>query len=177
MKIAIIATITFVILNQSIVSQVDINNKIMLAQSFEQAGDYDKAAVLFEEIYSLQPQNYQVFESLNRVYVQAKKYESSVKLIESRLKQNSKDINLYGMLGTTYYLMGDEQKAYETWERGIRISPENQMNYRVIANYAIQRRVFDKAIEYFKKGKAVSQNPDLFSYDLANIYSLTMQFK
>ena len=177
MKIAIIAVIASLILSQSIISQVDINNKIMLAQSFEQAGDYDRAAILFEEIYSLQPQNYQVFESLNRVYTQSKKYESSVKLIESRLKQNSKDINLYGMLGTTYYLMGDEQKAYETWEDGIRISPENQMNYRVIANYAIQRRAFDKAIEYFKRGKAISQNPEMYSYDLANIYSLTMQFK
>jgi len=177
MKFAIIAVIASLILSQSIISQVDINNKIMLAQSFEQAGDYDRAAILFEEIYSLQPQNYQVFESLNRVYTQSKKYESSVKLIESRLKQNSKDINLYGMLGTTYYLMGDEQKAYETWEDGIRISPENQMNYRVIANYAIQRRAFDKAIEYFKRGKAISQNPEMYSYDLANIYSLTMQFK
>ena len=177
MKIAFIATITFLIFNRTLIPQVDINNKIMLAQSFEQAGDYDKAAKLFEEIYSLQPQNYQIFESLNRVYVQSKKYENSVKLIESRLKLNPQDVNLYGMLGTTFYLMGDENKAYNTWEDGIKTQPENQMHYRIIANYAIQRRTFDKAIEFFKRGKAVAQNPDLFSYDLANIYALTMQFK
>jgi len=73
--------------------------------------------------------------------------------------------------------MGNESKAYETWEEGLKILPENQMQYRVIANYAIQRRAFDKAIDYLKRGKAISQNPDLFSYDLANIYVLTMQFK
>lgn len=177
MKIAVIATITFLILNQSLISQVDINNKIMLAQSFEQAGEYDKAITIFAEIYSAQPQNYLVFESLNRVYVQSKKYDNSIKLIESKMKQNSRDVNLYGMLGTTYYLMGSENKAYEIWEDGIKIQPENQMNYRVIANFAIQRRAFDKAIDYLKRGKAISQNPDLFSYDLANIYALTMQFK
>ena len=149
----------------------------MLAQSFEQAGDYDKAIQIFEEIYSLQPQNYQVFESLNRVYVQSKRYENSVKLIEARIKTNPQDINLFGMLGTTYYLMGNENKSYESWEEGLKILPENQMKYRVIANFAMQRRAFDKAIDYLKRGKAVSQNPDLFSYDLANIYSLTMQFK
>src|SRR3989339_2042192 len=111
MKITYLTIITFLFFGSTILPQVDINNKIMLAQSFEQAGDYDKAAKLFEEIYSLQPQNYQIFESLNRVYVQSKKYESSAKLIESRIKNSPQDVNLYGMLGTTYYLMGDEQKA------------------------------------------------------------------
>ncbi len=177
MKIPFTAIIALLILNQSIVSQIDINNRIMLAQSFEQAGDYDKAAKLFEEIYALQPQNYQVFESLNRVYIQSKNYENSIKLIKSHLKNNPQDVNLFGMLGTTFYIMGDEQKAYDTWESGLKILPDNQMNYRIIANYALQRRAFDKAIEYFKKGKAIAQNPDLFSYDLANIYTLTMQFK
>lgn len=149
----------------------------MLAQSFEQAGDYDRAAKLFEEIYFIQPQNYLVFESLNRVYIQSKKYESSINLIESKMKLNTQDVNLFGMLGTTFYMMGDEHKAFETWEQGIEIAPENHMQYRIIANYALQRRAFDKAIEYFKRGKTVSKNPEMFSYDLANIYSLTMQFK
>jgi tetratricopeptide (TPR) repeat protein len=177
MKNAYSAITIILFLCSTIKAQVDINNKIMLAQSFEQAGDYDKAIILFEEIYNLQPQNYQVFESLNRVYVQSKKYENSVKIIRDRIKINPQDINLFGMLGTTYYLMGDERKSYETWEDGLKISPENQMQYRVISNFAIQRRAFDKAIDYLKRGKAISQNPEMFSYDLANIYSLTMQFK
>jgi tetratricopeptide (TPR) repeat protein len=177
MKISSVTVLILLCLSSTAFTQVDINNKIMLAQSFEQAGDYDRAAILFEEIYSLQPQNYQVFESLNRVYVQAKKYENSVKLIESRFNINPQDVNLHGMLGTTFYLMGDEKKAYDTWEEVLKIKPENHMNYRIIANYAIQRRAFDKAIEYFERGKAIAKNPEVFSYDLANIYSLTMQFK
>lgn len=177
MKIAHLAVIMTSFLISTIISQVDINNKIMLAQSFEQAGDYERAAILFEEIYSLQPQNYLAFESLNRVYIQLKKYESSIKIIESKIKSSPQDVNLFGMLGTTYYLMGNESKAYELWEEGIKIQPDNQMSYRVIANHAIQRRAFDKAIEYLKKGKAISQNPEQFSYDLTNLYSLTMRFK
>ena len=149
----------------------------MLAQSFEQAGDYDKAIMIFEEIYSVQPQNYLVFESLNRVYIQSKKYESSVKIVETRIKNNPQDVNLFGMLGTTYYLMGNESKAFDAWEEGIKTQPENHMSYRIMANHAIQRRAFEKAIDYLKRGKSVSQNPELYSYDLANIYSLTMQYK
>ena len=61
MKITYLAIITFLFFGSTILPQVDINNKIMLAQSFEQAGDYDKAITIFEEIYSVQPQNYLVF--------------------------------------------------------------------------------------------------------------------
>jgi tetratricopeptide (TPR) repeat protein len=148
----------------------------MLAQSFERTGDFDRAASLFEEIYSIQPQNYLIFESLNRVYLQSKQYQNSIDLIQKKINVNPQDINLYGMLGTTYYLMGNEEKAYETWEEGIKTQPDNQMSYRIMANNAIQRRAFDKAIDYLERGKAISQNPDYFAYDLANIYSLTMQF-
>lgn len=158
-------------------TQVDINNKIMLAQSFEQVGDFDKAIGLYEEIFSVQPHNYQVFESLNRVYLQAKKYDNSIKLIESKIKSNQGDVNLYGMLGSTYYLKGDEKKAFDIWEEGIKIAPDNSMQYRIIANFAIQRRAFDKAVDFLKRGKAIAQNPDIFSYDLANLFSLLMRYK
>ena len=177
MKKWLIAGLFLVLICPAQFTQVDINNKIMLAQSFEQAGEYEKAANIFEEVYAAQPQNYKVFESLNRIYLQLKNYDSSIKLIESRLKIAPQDVNLFGMLGTTYYLMDSENKAYETWEKALEILPQNQMNYRVIANYAIQRRAFDKAIEYFKQGKAIAKNPELFSYDLANIYVLKMQYK
>ncbi|NWF89392.1 MAG: tetratricopeptide repeat protein [Ignavibacteriaceae bacterium] len=177
MKIRTVITLILLSLCSTSFSQVDINNKIMLAQSFEQAGDFEKAASLYEEIYARQPQNYQIFESLNRVYIQSKKYAYSVKLIESKLKINPKDVNLYGMLGTTYYMMGDEQKAFEIWEDGINILPDNHMHYRIIANYAVQRRAFDKAIEYYKRGKVISQNPEMYAYDLANIYAITMRFR
>lgn len=177
MKISIIIVVFFVVCYPIGLAQVDINNKILLAQSFEQAGDFDKAIDLYEEIFSIQPHNYQVFESLNRVYLQAKKYDKSIKLIESKIKANASDVNLYGLLGSTYYLKGDEKKAFDIWEEGIKIAPENSMHYRIIANFAIQRRSFDKAVEYLKRGKSISQNPDIFSYDLANLFSLLMRYK
>lgn len=177
MKIALMSAFAFLLSSQTIIPQVDLNNRIMLAQSFEQAGDYEKAAKLFEEIYAVRPENYQVFESLNKVYLQLKKYESSISLIESRLKINHEDVNLYAMLGTTYHMMGNEQKAYEIWDEGVKILPENPMRYRIVANAALQRRDFNKAIDYFKRGKSAAKNPEIFSYDLANIYSLTMQYK
>jgi len=149
----------------------------MLGVNFEQSGEYEKAKQIFEELYKQQPANYQYFDALNRVYLQLKDYNSSIGVIENRLKGNEKDINLYGMLGQTYYIKGEENKAFDIWDQALQKFPDNQNSYRVMANYAIELRAFDKAIEYLNKGKSVSDAPRLFSYDLANIYSLTMRFK
>ncbi|MGA8263324.1 MAG: tetratricopeptide repeat protein, partial [Ignavibacteriaceae bacterium] len=155
----------------------DFNNKYVLAQSYLQGGQYDKAEQIFEELYKTQTANYQIFEGLNDSYVQLKKYDLSIILIESRLKTNPQDINLYGLLGSTYYLMGDDKKAFEVWDSSLDKVPNNETAYRILANYAIERRAFDKAIEYLKRGKAEAKTNNYFSYDLANLYSLTMQYK
>lgn len=155
----------------------DFNNKYVLAQAYMQGGQYEKSEKIFEELYKTQPDNYQVFEGLNNSYVQLKKYDLSIALIENQLKVNPQNINFYGLLGSTYYLKGNDKKAFDIWDSAIDKVPNKETTYRVLANYAIERRAFDKAIEYLKKGEAEAKNKNYFSYDLANLYSLTMQYK
>lgn len=149
----------------------------MLAQAYINSAQYEKAKPLLEELYKDQPGNYEYYSSLNNVYTQLKDYDAAIALIESKLNANTNDINLYGMLGTEYYLKGNDQKAFEVWDNALKTLPQSEMNYRTIANYAIERRAFDKAIQYLKSGQEISKNPTIFAYDLGNLYSLTMQFK
>ena len=158
-------------------AQIDASNQYMLAQSYVQAAMYEKAKPILEELYHNQPENYEYFRTLNDVYTQLKDYDASIALIEDKLKTSPQDINLYGMLGSTYYLKGNDKKAFEVWDNALKTLPQSEVNYRVIANFAIERRTFDKAIQYLKKGQDISSNPIYFAYDLANLYSLTMQFK
>ena len=152
-------------------------NKFALAQSFEQAGELTKAAKLYAELYEVNPDNNVYFMSLNRVYVQSKNYAASVDLLEHELERRKNDINLYGMLGSTYYMMGNEQKALEVWDEPFAILGSNPAFYRTIASYAVERRAFEKAIDLYKKGKAVAKDKIFFSYDLGQLYTITMQFE
>jgi len=155
----------------------DDNNRYLLGEKYEQAGVPDKAKEIFEDLYNRNPSNTQYFNALNRVYVSLKMYDASIKLLNRQLAVTPLDINTYGLLGSTYYLAGDENKAFSIWEEGLlKISP-NAMNYRLMANYAIERRAFEKAIDFLKRGKKITDNPLFFSYDLANLYSLSMQYK
>ena len=152
-------------------------NKFALAENFENTGEVQKATKLYEELYLANPDNSIFFESLNRVYLKQKNYAASVNLIEEQIKKNPQDINLYGLLGSTYYLMGNEQKAYEVWDKPFTFMKPNPVIYSVIANYAVERRAFDKAIEIYEKGKSVAGDKITFSYNLAQLYSVTMQFE
>lgn len=154
-----------------------INYKLTLAQNYEAAGQFDKAEPLYKELYQLQPHNYTFFESLNKVYISQKKYNESILLIEDRIKQTPLDANLFGMLGSTYYLMNDSKKAGEVWNQGIATNPNNAIVYRIIANYAIENRAYEKAIQLLSEGKKKTEDAFIFSLDLANIYAANMNFE
>ncbi|MDR3610981.1 MAG: tetratricopeptide repeat protein [Ignavibacteriaceae bacterium] len=155
----------------------DDNNRYMQGQNYETAGYPEKAKEIFEDLYKRNPSNLQYFNSLNRIYISLKQYDLSVRILEEKLAIDAQNINLYGLLGSTYYLMGNETRAFSVWEDGIKNASNNPINYKVIAQYAIDRRAFEKAIDFMKRGKKISDNPLLFSSDLANLYFLTMQYK
>ncbi|MCH7515934.1 MAG: tetratricopeptide repeat protein [Bacteroidetes bacterium] len=152
-------------------------NKFALAESYENSGDLEKAVKIYEELYELDQNNNFYFESLNRAYVGLKNYAASVNLIENEITKRPKEIKLYGLLGSTYYLMGNEEKAFSTWDKPFSIIEPNPITIRVIANYAIQRRAFEKAIDIYLKGKNIAGDGNIFSNDLAQLYSITMQYE
>lgn len=152
-------------------------NRFLLAQSYEQQNDFAKAQKIYEELYQKEPSNINYFNSLNRIYIQQKNFAASIFITEERINKYPDDINLVGQLGATYYMKGNFEKAYQIWDEPIRNPNANQITFRVLANYAIERRAFDKAIEILEKGKTKSNDPFMFSMDLANLYSLTMRYE
>lgn len=155
----------------------NLDNRYQLAQSYEQAGQLEKAETIYRELSEIQPWNTIYFESLNKILVSQKRYDHSIELLNNKIKQTPADFNLYGMLGSTYFVMDQTEKASETWEKGVAINPGSVIGYRVIANYALMNRAFETAIDLLQRGKKYSDDPTIFSIDLANIYSANMKFK
>lgn len=151
-------------------------NRFQLAQRFKESADYEKALPIFQQLYEKDHNNYQYFITLNETYIQLKNYFASIDIIEQRLKKFPQDINLLGMLGSSYYLAGNEEQAFKNWDEALVIFPQNTVNYRIIANYAIEQRAFDKAIDIFQKAKSNSDDKTTFALELANLYALTFRF-
>ncbi|MFZ5948068.1 MAG: tetratricopeptide repeat protein [Stygiobacter sp.] len=164
--------------NSLIFSQLqNLDNKFRLAQSYEFAGQFDKAENIYRELYQIQPFNNIYFEALNKSLISQKKYDEAISLIEEKIKTQPADVSNYGLLGTVYFMKDDIKKAYEVWENGIATNPKSYVVYRIIANYALENRAYEKAIEFLNQGKKIASDQYTFSLDLANIYALNMNFE
>jgi tetratricopeptide (TPR) repeat protein len=160
----------------AVFGQSDLLNRFRLAQTYEQSGEYEKALVIYQEVYNKQPDNYQFFDALNRAYIQVKNYSASISLLESRIAKYPYDISMKGLLGSTYYIMGKSDAAYEIWEKALTDQKASESSYRIMANYAIELRAYEKAIEFLQEGKKTASNPRFFSYDLGALYSIKMMY-
>lgn len=154
----------------------NLDNLFRIAQGYEFAGQFDKAEPIYRNLFEQQSWNYTYFDALNKIYIKQKKFAESIKLLEERIQKEPQDINTYGMLGSTYFMMDDTGKAYDIWEKGIAVNTSNIAAYRTITNYAIENRAFEKAIDFLERGKKISEDPSIFSLDLANIYAANMRF-
>ncbi|MFZ1289802.1 MAG: tetratricopeptide repeat protein [Melioribacteraceae bacterium] len=154
----------------------NIENQIRLAKTFEEINNFEDAKKIYIDLLNQQPQNFTFYRNLHDLLLKTKNYDECFVLIQNQIKQNPNNIDLYGDLGSLYYLTGKEKEAQETWEMGISLNPETAFSYRIIANYLIENRLIEQSISLLEKGNSISEDNTIFSYDIANLYSITMKF-
>lgn len=155
----------------------DVQNKFLLAQNYEQAGDFARAKIMYEEVYAKQPGNMLFIQSLNRVYIQLKEFNNSIILLERSLQSTPQDINMAGLLGKSYYSAGRETSADSLWYGFINRNLADASPYKVFSSYAIELRDFDLAIKLLISGKKATGNIKIFAFDLGYLYAITMQYQ
>ena len=160
-----------------VISQtLDAATKFRLAQGFEQAGEYDKAASLYFELLSADPANFVYFDGVQRSYMQMKRYDDAINLIRQRLVLSPRDINLRGMLGSVYYRAGREKEAIAEWENALTFDPANPNSYRFIAGVLIENRLLDRAADVYRKGRIGCGDQNLFTLELAQLLAVSMDY-
>ena len=154
----------------------DLQAKFRLAQGLEQAGEHERAAEIYRDLFRRDPQNYAYFDGVHRTAMALKRYEEAVAVIKARLQYFPDDVPLHAMLGTAYYRGGDEQQAMTTWDKTIALAPGAQQTYRVLASTLVENRLLDRAAEVYRKGRTGCKDPSLFTLELAQLLSATMDY-
>ena len=154
----------------------DLQAKFRLAQGLEQAGEHERAAEVYRDLFRRDPQNYAYFDGVYRTAMALKRYEDAVGAIKARLQFLQTDVPLHAMLGTAYYRSGDEQQATAAWDKAIALAPASQQTYRVIASTLVENRLLDRAADVYRKGRVGCKDPSLFTLELAQLLSATMDY-
>jgi len=150
--------------------------RLRLAQSFEQSGDWERAAAIYEELYQRDKVNYVLFDALRRAYTQLKKYDDAIQIVQTRLGLQPRDPLLLSILAGLYYDAGNEKSADSLWSAVIAADKKNLALYRMVASQMIEHRLYDAAIRTYLTGRKEGPHQDAFAEELGSIYSALQQY-
>ena len=150
--------------------------KLRLAQGFEEAGEWERAAALYENLSMLEPNNFLFLDGLQRSYKQIKEYGKAINIIRRWLIVQPGDINKITALGGLYYDSGNEAAADSVWKSVIAIDPRNIQIYRVVANEMLEHRMYDQCIRTYLDGRSMSKSDATFADELGNLYAALQQY-
>ena len=155
----------------------DAQARFRLGQAYEQAGDLERAVQLYRQLLQADAGNVVYFEAAQRALLQLKRYDEAAALLSNRLATNPADPALRASLGSVYYRAGREPEALREWEQVIAGDPANQQRYRLIANVMLENRLLERAAQTYRDGRVACNNPSLFSMELAQLLSASMDYR
>ena len=154
----------------------DRDAKFRLAQGLEQAGDYERAAALYGELLARDSANVVLLDAVQRVWMQLKRYDQVIALLARRIAREPRDAGLRATLGSVYYRANRERDAAAAWDAAIATDPSNPMTYRIVASVLAENRLLDRAAAVYRQGRAATGDENLFTLELAQLLSATMDY-
>ncbi len=152
-------------------------NKLRLAQSLEQAGEFAQALPFYQQLYKAHPDNFVYFDGLRRTYISLREFPEAAELIRSRLKSNPNDVVLLSQLGDLYYKEGKLDSANATWNSALAVNPKDMNAYRFVAQMMVEDDLYDRAVEVYKEGERKTGSKTAFVTEIAHVYFLTMNYR
>ncbi len=152
----------------SILSAIAQNNSKLALQYFREQ-NYEKASVLFKDLYSQTNSQY-YFSYYIRCLTELKEYTEAEKIIKKRIKRDKTNLGYYVELGYLYKSQGKEDDATKQFESSIKKLTKNRNSISTLANAFISKRLYSWAEKTYLKGKKLLSGEYTYNYELANIY-------
>ena len=147
-----------------------------LADSYLRAGRTDRAITMLEDLYASSPSTYVFYNKLKEAYESVKRYDDAIALVEEQMQDQQAPSTL-SEKARLLYLKGEEQQAFEVWDRAIALRPDQQTTYNVVYRALVDLRRFDRAIEVLEQGRERLNAPNAFQTQIAYLYNLNGQHK
>lgn len=141
-----------------------------LAQQYFKDGEYEKAAVLYEQLFEQNENNDFYFDRYIDCLLTLEKFEDAEKAIKRQLRRTPKDVKLYVTYGKLFERQVRDKEANEQYRNAIENMPKDQFAITKLANAFIRLTKYDLAIETYEKGTKLIKNDAVFAYNLGDLY-------
>ncbi|MCS6991081.1 MAG: tetratricopeptide repeat protein [Chitinophagales bacterium] len=146
--------------------------EFQLAEQYFRNGEFDKAVILYEKLWSKQPSNQVYYQNYVKCLQELKQYNEAERVIKKQLKSYPQELSYHVDLGLLYRLREQEKNAVEQFEEAIqRISPNMQQINRLATRFQ-SAGLNDYALRTYEQGRKVfhADHSDLFLPELATLY-------
>lgn len=137
--------------DEMIVKPNDLNNKLNLAWTYYEQGEYERAKELFEELQKQNAASYDVLFGLANVYVGLENYKDAEKLLLKLQVSYPNDEQVLHSLGIVQREQGRYEEAVKSLQKGLAISKVSaDMHYDLALVYEKMKNK-EAAIKHFQK--------------------------
>ncbi len=148
-------------------AQSDTNEK--LAIQYFQDKEYEKAAILFEELYNKAPTPF-IYNYYLNCLTELKDYDKAEKFVSKAIRKNPGNFALLVDLGYVYNMGNEPEKAKKQFENTLKSISADPEQITSIANAFVSRDQADYAIRAYEQGQKILKNAYNFNLEIAEIY-------
>ncbi len=167
--------VNFLLFSVLAIAQISIDaNKLQLANRYYNDKEFEKAAVLYKEIFD-QSKSQHYFNYFLNCLIELNDFESAEKAIKQQYRR-SRDANLLVQWGYLYKLQNRLQESTDKYSDAVKNSPPIKTGIATLANTFVSRREFEWAEKVYLQGRKILAN-ETFHYELARIYHYQRNFE
>lgn len=145
-------------------------NEAKLAQRYFYAGEYEKAAATYKQLYEANSRNDYYFNRYTDCLLQLEQYDRAEKAITQQIKVFPGNIWLYVSKGQVYEAQYEDEKAKELYNTAIdKLTPDRNQIIK-LANIFSSNSKYDFAIQTYEKGAKLLRDDEVFAYYLGELY-------
>jgi tetratricopeptide (TPR) repeat protein len=141
-----------------------------LANQYYRDGEFEKASVLYEQLYKESNYNGFYFDRYIESLMAMDDYDGSEKAIKKHLKRDPSNVQTYVTYGKLLERQVKNEEAEAMYEEAIGKLPKNQMEVTRLANAFMALTKYDLAIAAYERGAELLKNRDAFAYNLGELY-------
>lgn len=148
-----------------------------LANRLIQQQNYEEALPILENLYKSNPNSLLFFDQYTGCLVNLTRYDEAEKIARNQIENNLFRLQASVKLAEILHISGKRDEAMETWLTESEKGQNSIQNYYTIGSSMLSRQEYDAAIELFKKGQHLLNNPGLFTNELAETYMQAGRFE
>jgi TolA-binding protein len=141
-----------------------------LANQYFSNGEYEKAAVLYEELFNKDNRNDYYFGQYIACLQNLERYEEGEKALRKEIKKNAGNVQLYVTYGVLLDRQGKFDAAKVQYQTAIdKMTPDFSAVTRLAAAFTKEGK-FDFAIATYERGAKALNDPHRFAFNLGELY-------